>query len=169
MKTSKILFFVLFAQLLFLGSCKQNLIKATQPKASKNLTEAKSRLISVKKWTIDEFYLNNDLVYKLGQTLPENNKADVDLEYFSFKPDGVFEVKSINKPVDVSLRYKLDEANNKIQIYAPDEGENYLEDWSIIAGSVFSDNFEMIYEDIEIYNAVTDKNILKIKAKALKQ
>jgi hypothetical protein len=148
MKNSLLIFALLFT--FFLSSCEKNLIDVTTPKAAKNLKEAKARLVEVKKWKVEEISINNMLVYTNGANVAgANGGIDEELEWVRFTNEGVFEIKYTNEPIDTSMKYKLDEANNNLVIYDDTSGESYFENWTIEAGSVFKDSFSMSMIDTD--------------------
>jgi hypothetical protein len=144
----KLLLLLTISFILFLSSCKENLIDKLQPEPSKNLKQAKARLVAVKKWAIDEITINDKLVYSNGQNI-DDKTVDVDIEWVRFTNEGVFEIQFIDDGLDTSMRYKLDETKNKLIIYEDQGLDSYIEDWQIETGSVYKDSFVMSHFDTE--------------------
>jgi hypothetical protein len=166
MKKLSILVLVFVATII--SSCEQNLIEAIQPKPSKNIKEAKARLVS-SKWTIYEAYENDAIVYQNG--VNSSADADIDINYVKFRPDGVFEISYKTDPLDESLRWSIDEKNNILSIF-DSQNNDYREDWTIEAGSVYEDYFEMTYAYEYIYYLdgikKTETNKMKLNMKRIK-
>jgi hypothetical protein len=141
MKNLLVIFSLLIGFLV--SSCKQNLIEATTPKAAKNAKEAKARLVGVKKWKLSEMAVNGIMVYSKGVLLDDD--FSIDEMYMVFKENGDLELNYENEPVEI-LKYKIDEVKNTLTIIdASGENGDYIEDWTIEAGSVFKDSFEISY------------------------
>lgn len=151
---------------LFLGlsSCQQNMVDAIQPKPSKNAKQARARLMAAPKWAIDEAYENGVIVYKNGVNLSADQ--DLDVTYVRFKEDGNFEI-NYKKDAQENLKWEMNETNSILTIYDA-ANKDYREDWTIDAGSVYSNAFEMSYKyDYTEYvnNAQTKKEERKITLK----
>jgi hypothetical protein len=164
---TNVLFLILTFIALSFSSCKQNFIEAIQPKPSKDIKQAKKRLISVPKWTIDEASENGLVIYQNG--VNSSNDNDIDIDYVKFREDGVFEVAYKNEPLEL-LSWSLDEVKNILTIFDKTELD-YREDWQIEAGSVYENAFTMSYTYEEKYQTAngpkteTIKYTLKMKRK----
>jgi hypothetical protein len=160
----KLLLLLTVCSIMLLGSCKENLIDKLQPEPSKNLKQAKARLVAIKKWAIDEITINDKLVFSNGQNI-DDKTIDVDIEWVRFTNEGVFEIQYIEEGLDTSMRYKLDEAKNKLIIYEDHGLDSYVEDWQIETGSVYKDSFVMSHleteEDGESFKFTIKLKVLK--------
>ena len=128
----------------FLFACQKDNDVAPANAPARTALEAKARLIAQSKWTIDEALFDGTLGYKRGQTKAED--ADIELEWCRFADNGVFEVKTAGDPAVEKLFYKIEQTNNRIVIGYDDQFKN-AEDWTIKAGSVYSDKFDMELKD----------------------
>ncbi|MGL4630158.1 MAG: hypothetical protein ACRCVT_03045 [Leadbetterella sp.] len=145
--------------LLFFISCEKDSIESPQNQASKNLKEASSRLIDAKKWIIDEYKLNGELIYKQGT--PNSKDFENTLEYVIFKEDGTMESYYKNEPTEY-LKWTLDEKNNKFIISEPQYQNEEAEVWNIEAGSVYKNEFTMstTYEETELDSSGKIKRVI---------
>lgn len=124
-------FFALFFGVLF--SCQSG---------SRDVNQARQRLLTVKRWKINEIYVDDAIRYKDGKLLPDFGGVDFEryMESVAFTEQGFFEgyFKGETEPLKLKYTLKpdtivLSDADPKVK-----SGE-----WVIVPSGVTDDSFEM--------------------------
>ena len=127
--------------------CQQGEVDKVDSPA-RTIREAKARLVAKPRWIVGELLFKGESVYKRE---PEFNPYGVefDFEWFRFNENGVMEVKFVDEVETDKSRYKIDEINNRILFYFDNDSDasTDAEEWSIEAGSVYSDHFAVSYTE----------------------
>jgi hypothetical protein len=129
--------------------------------------EAKSFLIAVPEWTIEEVYVNDALNFKNGKEVPNFGGISFNryMESVSFREDGSFVGKYSGDEEGDVLNWEIDPAEQTILVTAADSSQSERSGWTIAPRTVSQHSFEMTTITAAFDYPRTTKITLKFKKK----